>query len=200
VSSLALHRPGASPLHRLPAGAKLAALGIGLVALLQVRSPAGTFAAATAVAGLYAIAGMTWRVLLEQLRPLRWFALVLATWQAVVAGWAAAVVVVGGIALAVALAALVTLTTPFSALLDIVERSLWPLRRLRVDPDRVALLLALAVRSLPVLHGIAGEVRDAARARGGAASPLAYAVPFVVRTLRHADALGEALAARGVDD
>jgi biotin transport system permease protein len=53
---------------------------------------------------------------------------------------------------------------------------------------------------VPVVVGIAEEVRDAQRARGLRGSPRAYAVPLVIRALRHADALGEALAARGVDD
>ncbi len=53
---------------------------------------------------------------------------------------------------------------------------------------------------MPVVVGLAEEVREAQRARGLGASPRAFAVPLVVRTLRHADALGEALAARGVDD
>jgi biotin transport system permease protein len=53
---------------------------------------------------------------------------------------------------------------------------------------------------VPVVVGLAEEVRDAQRARGLAASPRAFAVPLIVRSLRHADALGEALAARGLDD
>lgn len=47
---------------------------------------------------------------------------------------------------------------------------------------------------------LARVVRDAQRARGLAASPRAFAVPLLVRSLRRADAIGEALAARGVDD
>ena len=73
-------------------------------------------------------------------------------------------------------------------------------RSLGVDAERVALVLALAVRAVPVVTGLAAEVRDAQRARGLGASPRAYAVPLVVRSLRHADALGEALVARGLDD
>ena len=45
---------------------------------------------------------------------------------------------------------------------------------------------------------LAAEVRDAQRARGVRPSLRAALVPFVVLSLRHADQLGEALAARGV--
>ncbi len=56
------------------------------------------------------------------------------------------------------------------------------------------------MRAVPVMIGLAGEVRDAQRARGAGASPAAYVVPLVVRALRHSDRLAEALVARGVDD
>jgi len=78
--------------------------------------------------------------------------------------------------------------------------TLRPLRRAGVDPERVALVLALAVRTVPVLVGIGGEVQQARAARGAERSVRAFAVPFVIRSLRHADRLGEALEARGVDD
>ena len=69
-----------------------------------------------------------------------------------------------------------------------------------MDPERVGLLIALAIRSVPVVVGLAEQVRDAQRARGLTASPRAFAVPLIVRSLRHADALGDALVARGVED
>ena len=78
--------------------------------------------------------------------------------------------------------------------------TLRPLRRAGVDPERVALVLALAVRTVPVLVGIGAEVQQARAARGAERSVRAFAVPFVIRSLRHADRLGEALEARGVDD
>jgi biotin transport system permease protein len=85
-------------------------------------------------------------------------------------------------------------------MVDAVVHGLRPLRRLGVKPERVGLLLALGIRSVPVVVGLAEEVRDAQRARGLGASPRAFAVPLIVRSLRHADALGDALVARGADD
>ena len=49
-------------------------------------------------------------------------------------------------------------------------------------------------------HQHLARLDDAQRARGSAASPRAFAVPLVVRSLRHAEQLGDALAARGLDD
>ena len=170
-----------------------------MVAVLFVDSPAGIAAAAGVTVLLYVSAGLAY-ALPAQVRPLRWLVVGLVALQALTAGWTAAVTVTGRLVVAVVLAGLITLTTRVVDLLDVFERVLRPLRRVGVDSERVALVLALAIRAVPVVAGLAVEVRDAQRARGPRGSVRAYAVPLVVRTLRHADALGEALVARGLDD
>ena len=190
---------GSSWLHRLPASAKLVGLLVLLAVTLALSSlPALALMAAGTVL-LYATAGLA-RAVPAQVRPMRWLMLGLLVLQTLTAGWAAAVVITGRLVVAIVLAGLVTLTTRVVDLLDVLERVLRPMRRIGVDAERVALMLALAIRAVPVVAGLAGEVRDAQQARGIAASPRTFAVPFVVRSLRHADALGEALAARGLDD
>jgi biotin transport system permease protein len=136
----------------------------------------------------------------QQLRPLRWLLLFTVVFQLAVAGWRPAVLLGGELLLAVAVAALVTLTTTVTAILDACRRLLLPLQRLGVDPDRVALVLAMTIRCIPLLVGIVDEVAQARKARGLGFSMLALAAPAVVRALRTADAMGEALVARGVDD
>jgi biotin transport system permease protein len=148
----------------------------------------------------YLLARIPLLTALRQVRPLLWLAAFVAGFHLLVSGWERAYVVVGVIAALVLLAALVTLTTRTTAMVDAVVAVCRPLRRVGVDPERVGLLLALAIRSVPVVVGLAEEVRDAQRARGLTASPRAFAVPLIVRSLRHADALGDALVARGVDD
>jgi biotin transport system permease protein len=102
--------------------------------------------------------------------------------------------------LTVAIASLVTLTTRVSEMLDVCQRLLRPFRRFGVDPDRVGLVLALAIRCIPLLVDIVSAVSDARKARGKGFSLRAMAAPAVVRALRSADAMGDALIARGVDD
>jgi len=116
------------------------------------------------------------------------------------AGWQVAVVVVGTLVVAVVGAALISLTTRVTDLLDVIARVLEPARAIGVDPDRVALLLALTIRAVPVIAATLHEARDARRARGLERSTRALVTPIVVRTIRHADRVGEALAARGIDD
>jgi biotin transport system permease protein len=200
VSPLGLYLPGTSAVHRAPVGLKLALMALAGVGSVLLDTPVQVGAALAVVAGLYALARVSWRVALAQLRPLLWIGLFTAGFHLVVNGWERAVVVVGVIATLVLLAALVTLTTRTTAMVDAVVRGLGPFRRVGVDPERVGLMLTLGIRCVPVVVGLAEEVRDAQRARGLTASPRAFAVPLIVRSLRHADALADALVARGVED
>lgn len=189
-----------SPLHRLPAGAKLFALAVGCTCLLAVREPVGVGVAVVAVAGLYAAGRIPPRQAWAQVRPLRWLVVLILVVQLLITDWATATSLTARVVLAVALAGLVTLTTRTGDLMTALERALGPLRRCGVDPARVSLVMSLAIRSVPVVAGIAQRVRDAQRARGQERSVRAFAVPLVVGVLRYADMLGEALHARGLDD
>lgn len=197
---IGLYVPGDSPVHRTPAGVKLVLLAVGLSAATVLASPTTVLIGLAAVLLLAGVAGVGGRAVLAQVRPLLWVLAALAAVQVVLTGWRAAVVVCGSILLAVLAAGLLTLTTRTEDLLDAIVRGLGPLRRLGVRPDRIALLLALVIRTVPVLARIAAEVREARVARGAQRSARALAVPMVVRTVRYADRLGEALVARGVDD
>lgn len=200
MNALGLYVPGRSVLHRLPAGVKLVLLllvGAGSVlldtwwqvALLLLLVLAG-----------YPVAGLRLRTALSQVRPLVWIAGFAAVVHVVVSGWERAGVVLGVLASLVLLAALVTLTTRATAMVDAIVAACRPLRVVGIDPERVGLVLTLGIRCVPVVVGLAEEVRDAQLARGLGSSPRAFAVPLIVRSLRHADALGEALVARGVED
>ncbi len=197
---IGLYVPGRSLLHRAPAGVKL--LGLLLVGALVVwlDRPWQVGVALVLVLAGYGVAGLGWRTPIRQVRPLWLLLLVTACLHLVLGDWQRALVVIGSIVVLVLLAALVTLTTRTTALVDVVVTAAGPLRRLGVDADRVGLIVALGIRCVPVVVSLAGEIRDAQLARGLTASPRAFAVPLVVRALRHADTLGEALVARGVDD
>jgi biotin transport system permease protein len=200
VTPLGLYAPGASVVHRAPAGLKLAGLVVAGVSSVLADEVWQVALAVALVCVGYRVAGLGLRIAARQLRPLLWIGAVTAAFHVVVNGWERAVVVVGVLATLVLLAALVTLTTRTTDLVDAVVAGCRPLRVARVDPERVGLMIALGIRCVPVVVGLAEEVRDAQRARGLTASPRAFAVPLIVRSLRHADALGEALAARGLDD
>jgi biotin transport system permease protein len=186
--------------HRAPAGLKLTLLAAGLLLVAVLPGPGPVAVAGAVVLAAAVLARIGVRPLAAQVRPLLWLLVPVAAFQLWLAGPARAVAVAAALLVAVTAAGVVTLTTPTEELLDALVVALRPLRRTGIDPERVALVLALAVRAVPVLARIAGEVQQARAARGAERSLRAFAVPFVIRSLRHADRLGEALEARGVDD
>jgi biotin transport system permease protein len=197
---IGLYVPGDSPLHRARAGLKLAVLAVLLLVVSLVPSPWVLGAGLALLVAASAVSGVGAPAVLGQLRPLLWVLVFVVAVQIWLAGPLAAGRVAASLVLAVGAAGLVTLTTRTQELLDALVTALRPLRHLGVDPDRAGLVLALAVRAVPVLAGLAAEVRQARMARGADRSVRAFAVPLVIRSLRYADRLGEALAARGVDD
>ncbi len=192
--------PGESVVHRTRPGVKLATLAVGLTLVTLAGSVPAVLAGLAVVAAVGALARLGGRVVLAPVRSLVWVLGALGTVQLWLSGWRTAVVVCGSILVAVLAANLVTLTTRTQDLLDALVAALGPLRRFGIHPERVGLLMSLVIRTVPVLARIAGEVREARIARGAQRSARALAVPMVIRTVRHADRLGEALVARGADD
>ncbi|GAB3287416.1 energy-coupling factor transporter transmembrane component T family protein [Pseudoclavibacter terrae] len=199
-SPLAVYVPGASVVHRLPAGAKLLALVAAGAAVLAIASPlAAGIAVATALLG-FALARLSLRYAWRGVRPTWIFLIGIFAFQWWSADLSRAVGVVGSIVALLLAATLVSLTTRTSDMIDAIVWLLRPLRRVGVDPDRIALQLALGVRAVPLIAELAETARQAQYARGRRASPRAFAVPLVVRALRRADAMSDALRARGLDD
>jgi biotin transport system permease protein len=200
MSVIGLYQPGQSVLHRVPAGWKLLGLLLAVIGIVLLTAPWQLGVAALVVAAGFALARIPARVVWRQLWPMRWFVLAIAVFQVIFAGPERAVMVCGTLLLTVAIAALVTLTTRVTAMLDVCQRLLGPFRRVGVDPDRAGLVLALTIRCVPLMVEIVGAVSQARKARGASFSIRALVVPSVVRALRRADAIGDALTARGVDD
>ncbi|MEU6645005.1 energy-coupling factor transporter transmembrane protein EcfT [Saccharomonospora sp. NPDC046836] len=200
MTPLGLYEPGTSVLHRIPAGAKFLGVLVLASAVLVLDSPVALGALCGAVVLGYVLARIPGRRCWQIARTLLLlvgFVFALQWW---LLGLPAAAVVCLRLVAALAAANLFTLTTRVDDVVSAVERALRPLRRFGVRPDRIGLLVGLTLQAVAALSVIAGEVREAARARGADRSVTAFAVPFLVRTLRHADELGEALAARGAGD
>lgn len=196
---IGLYFPGRSLVHRTPALAKLLLLAVGMV-LVGLSTEGWQLAgAAGSVVALYLLAGVPARAAWQQIAPVLWILAFAVPIQALFAGWTVAGFMAARLVIAVALAALFTLTTTVSAVLETFQTLLAPLRRW-VDADRVGLLVALTIRCIPLIADIVHEVLDARRARGAHGSLRALAVPVVIRSLYAADAIGEALVARGFDD
>ncbi|MEU2350100.1 energy-coupling factor transporter transmembrane component T [Modestobacter sp. NPDC049651] len=205
MSTLALYVPGASRVHRSPAGAKLLALVALSVLLFAVpRVPvAGAALVAVVLLGLVG-ARLPAALLARQVRTVRWWllALFVVTW--VVGDLAGAVLVVLRLLALVLAAAVVTATSRVTELVTVVEWLCAPLRVLGVRPARIGLLVAMTLRFIPLVAERADRVREAQAARGGSARGVRgltdLAAALLVQVLQLAHTTAEALDARGADD
>ncbi|MDR1266374.1 MAG: energy-coupling factor transporter transmembrane protein EcfT [Propionibacteriaceae bacterium] len=114
--------------------------------------------------------------------------------------WLGGGVIVGNLVLALWASRLVVMTTPAPRLIDALTRAVRPLRVFGLRPERFGLAVMVMWRSLPYLIGCWEDVGQAVRARGlkGQAGP--RATQLVVRAVAHAQATGQAMAARGLGD
>ena len=196
--ALYIHRD--SPLHRLPAGIKLAGLAVFGAVVFFLPGLAWQALALIVVMLLYQVARLPVLEIARALKPVVVLVAAICAFQWFAAGPLAAATIGAHIITLVLLAALVTLTTPFSAMIDAFSWAAGLARPLGVNPHKVGLATALAVRFIPVLLDDFRAIQAARRARG-ARSPGVFAVgPLLIKTLRMAGALGEAIEARGFDN
>lgn len=203
ATPLGLHVPGSTAVHRAPAGLKLAVLAaLGTVAAL-VRTPWGALGLLAAVGAAWVLARLPGRAL-AGLRGVATLLVVLGAFRWWHAGPGAALGTAGSLAAVVVAAALVTATTPTDEIVTVLVRGLRmvarvPLLGRAVQPESCALAVALVLRTVPTVLDLAGDARDAARARG-ARGPRAWLLPTLLRTVGHAVRTGEAIHARGLLD
>ena len=193
------YQPRDSWLHRSPAGAKVAALMIcGTLVFLNesLGFLALSFAGALA---LYGSARFSLRIAWSQIRPALWFLAAIALAQGLLRDWTISLFVVSRFAILLLLAGLLTLTTRTSDMMDAIERALGWSRPLGLNPAKISLTFSLTLRFLPLLSDATRQVREAQKVRGLDRNLLALTIPVVVRTLRMADAISEAIDARGYD-
>ena len=196
---LSLHVPGDSFVHRLPAGTKLLILFAASVALFAVSSLPVHAGELLVVAGLFRVARLPWRDTLRQLRPVLIFLVPIFLFHVLITDWVLGLETVLRILVLLLLAVLVTLTTRLSDMIDVLEGTVRPLRHLGINPSKVGMMLSMVIRFIPLMMREAQEILEAQRARGLDRSAIALLVPLLIKTLKMADDLSDAIEARGYD-
>jgi biotin transport system permease protein len=196
---LGLYIPRDSPIHCLPAGLKVAALIVAGIGILAVGDPVPLAGLLAGVGALLAVARLPAGAVVAHLRPVLLLALFFFAVHVLLGDVRTGVIIVLRFVILIALAALVTLTTRVSDMVDALERGLRPLRIVGINPDKTSLMISLAIRFVPVLMEQVRSIQEAQRARGLERSVIGVAVPLIVKTLRMANSLTEAIEARGYD-
>lgn len=188
-----------SPLHRLNAGIKLASVflfGSGIVFISNLWVLAAVL---IAVAFAYGLARIPLKTAIAQVRGAFYILAIIFLFQTFAEHWITGAIVVARFLAILSFAALVTLTTRVSDMVEVLEKAMQPFRVLGVNPSKVSLAISLSIRFIPVVAQIFREVREAQKARGLGRSVSATAIPLIVRTLRMANEIAEALEARSYD-
>lgn len=194
---LTLTSPVETPFHRLPAGAKLAALAVLVPALLAVKSPLWLSLALLGVLALHLAAGRGFALrALRLLRPLWPFAAVLVAWHLWTGDRREGAALLLRLVTAVMAANLVTMTTRLSDMLAVIERLARPLAPV-LPPRRLAIAFALVIRFLPAMGETMAQLHEAWRARSPRRPRWRVLVPGLLAALDDADHAAEALRARG---
>ena len=197
---LTLTCPVKTPLHRLPAGAKLAGLAVFTMALFWLTSPLALGLMLAGVVGLHLPWGGVFMIhAARMLRPLWPFVLVVALWHLWLADPRGGAVVILRMVAAVAAANLVTMTTRLSDMLVVIEQLATPLARL-IPPRRLALAFALVIRFIPQLALRLQHIAESFRARSPRRPGWRIMAPATLAALDDADHAAEALRARGGTD
>lgn len=195
---LGVYIPGTTLLHRMGAALKFVLLVAFIVLVTALPSqPWHAIAALAFVLVLYAWARIPTAVAWRQLLPLLPVLVFLGAFMVWQNGVAAAATLLIGLLATIAAANLLTLTTPVEELLAALDRALAPFGR---TGELISLTIALTIRLIPLTLATANEVLDARKARGAGFSVTAFGIPLVIRSVRRAKMMGEALMARGAVD
>lgn len=192
---ISFYHPSGSILHRLPAGGKLLLLLIVGTAVFQVEQLTTMLLCGLALLISLVAAKIPFKIAFRQMKP----ALILLAFifiaQYFMIGLEVAVFVILRFAILILAAALVTLTTRVSEMVQAIESFLKPIDRW-VSVEKISLAITLAIRFIPVLGAIVNEVRDAQKVRGMDRNLIAVMLPTIIRTLKMATEVAEALDAR----
>ncbi|MDP4910033.1 MAG: energy-coupling factor transporter transmembrane protein EcfT [Burkholderiaceae bacterium] len=189
--------PGNSWLHRSPAGVKLAVLMLAGAGLMWVRDWTILLLVLTVVLVLLYQSGVGVQQLWLQLKTLSWLVLVLVLFTAIAQSPLVALEVGLRICALLLGALLVSMTTSIARMMEVLIWLLQPLQKLGwVNSERVALVFGLTLRLIPELSVQWQEIREAQAARGLSANPFTMGVPMLLRTLRRAQDIADALDAR----
>ncbi len=195
-----LYIPGQSWLHRTPAGHKLLGLMVFGAGLMFVHNLSILTIALLAVTALIYLSGLSFRKLWNDCRAMVWMVLVLGIYSAWIQSPEAAFEMLLRLTCLILAALVVSMTTPITEMMGTVEYVLKPLVHVGwVDAHKVSLALGLTLRLIPELSVQWNEIREAQAARGLKPGVMTMLFPMLVRTLRRAQELSEAIDARSAN-
>ena len=195
---LTLTGPQKTIFHKISAGQKLLALCVLSTALFQIESLFVLACLTFVVIALYLSQGLPFAKFgALMLWPLWPFVLIIGLYHGITNDIEAGGKIILRMLIAVALANLVTMTTPLNDMIDVLMRLLRPLNLIGISTKPVALAIALFIRFIPTLIERGITMHAALRARATRKSGWRIVVPLTLSVLNDAEHVANALRARG---
>ncbi len=195
---LTLTSPYKTPLHRLPAGAKLLTLIVVSTVVFSISNPWMLAGVLAVTAALYLTGGVGLLGYgLRLLWPLWPFVALIAAWHLWRGTPDIGVIALLRMFIAVMMANLVTMTTRLDAMIALITRVAGPLAWVGLPPQRLALAIALVIRFIPDMLQSMDRLALAWRARSYRRPRHRLLAPLTLSAIDTADHVAEALRARG---
>ncbi len=198
---LGTYIPGNSLFHRLHPALKIVGLLCWIIILsVFFKTPLQLLIPAILSVAAIAVSRVPIKSIVKQLLPVMPILILIGGYQWWATDAQVALRICAIIFFALLAAILVTSTTSTSEMLDGYLVLLSPLEKLGLNTSRIALVFSLTLQLIPAVGGIVNEIKEARRSRGADRSLRALFLPLLVRLVRRADMLAEALVARGYED
>ena len=198
---LGVYVPGNTIIHRSPPLLKFLVLIVFiLVTGIVIKTPIPAVYCVIISAVLFVIARIPLKIAFGQLWPPLPILLFLGAFQWWQLGFSRTAAIVLVIFSSLMLAILLTLTTTVDAMMEAMEKALAPTARFGVPVEIIVLAFSLTIRLIPLTLGTVYEVLDARKARGATFSLAAFGTPVIIRSIKRARNIADALVARGAGD
>lgn len=195
----AVYHPGVTAIHRASAGTKLLALLVVAIVVSSTDSLLVILMSGAFISACWYSADVPLSMVAKSLRPAAWLLGAVFAFQFFIASPVQAISVVLALGILITAAALVSLTTRMDDMLAALQSALNPLTRFGLPVPQIAFALVFIVRLVPFISTICRAAIEARIARGGSANVAPALIPTVIRMMREADALADALVARGFE-
>ncbi|WP_019221989.1 energy-coupling factor transporter transmembrane component T family protein [Bartonella senegalensis] len=193
---IGLYIPRDTFIHKLKPGLKLFFLMGGGTTILMVSSIPILVILLLFVILFYAVAKIPFNTVIKQFKSMGLFLALIFVFQALFVHWLIGVEVILRLVILFSLSSLISFTTRVSDMIASIEAGLQPFRCFGINPLQLSMVISMAIRFIPLLSEKFNEVREAQRARGFNTNVATLAIPLIIRTIRMASEVAEALEAR----
>ena len=193
-----LHVEGTGWLYRLSPRIKLIALAAFSIGLFLTRDPLLLVAGLCLALFVLSQAHLGWRETILRLRPVLLTIIVIALFSFLLISALDATIALLRLSALTFLATAITASVSISQFMDEITFALRPLEKIGLAKAAdVGLAVGLVIRFVPEVVNRYETLRDAHRARGIEAKLHTILVPLIIMTLKDADAIADAIDARG---